>query len=121
MRRTIDYESSPAARDDKAGGDTMQQPSAQSEVTTAISTQDRRKVLQAEIRRRVSNGYRVISQTDSTAQLTKPRKFSLFWGVVLGLTFFGLVLYLLWYVSRAKETAIYIEVDDDGRVVVTGA
>ncbi len=44
----------------------------------------------------VSKGYRVISQTETSAQLVKSKKFSFFWGVFWFLIFIvPFVIYLL--------------------------
>jgi len=74
--------------------------------------QRRREVLEWYTRFYVGTGYRVVSSTDTTAQLLKPKTFSLVLAV-LGLLFLliGLFLYLLYYVAKRDET-LYIEVDE---------
>jgi len=74
--------------------------------------------LNKQIEEYVKKGYRVQTQTPSTAQLVKPKSFSLFWAFVWFLLFgFGLVIYLLHYVAK-KDKAIYIEVNEEGKVTV---
>lgn len=80
------------------------------------SVDERRAILQREISGYVKKGFRVVSQTDTTAQLVKPKTFSflwaLLWFLLLGV---GLLVYLIWYWAKRDET-IYLEVDDKGRV-----
>ncbi len=68
----------------------------------------------------VSKGYRVISQTETSAQLVKPKKFSLFWGVLLFLVFIvPFVIYLLSYLAK-KDQSIYLQIVGN-TVVITNA
>lgn len=74
--------------------------------------------LAKEIERYVKQGYRVINQTDTTAQLVRPKAFSCLaatlWTLLFGI---GLIFYLFWYASK-KEDTIYLQLVD-GRVKVT--
>jgi len=60
-----------------------------------------------------------MSQTENTAQLTKRRKFSLFWALIFVWTLIGPVIYFLWFATRKKEMGAYVEVDRQGNVQVT--
>lgn len=75
--------------------------------------------LQKEIQRYVKQGYQVISQTSTSAQLVKPKKFSC---LIASLSFLlvgiGLIFYLFWYASQ-KDTILYLQVDESGRVKTT--
>lgn len=75
-----------------------------------LDTAGQRAVLQREINAWVKRGYRVVSQTDTTAQLVKPKRFSLLWFFIL----LG-VLYLPFYLF-ARDKTIYLTVDSLGRV-----
>lgn len=78
--------------------------------------EERRSVLQREITSYVRQGYRVVSQTDTTAQLVKPKNFSLLWALLWFFLFgIGLVVYLVYYWSK-RDLAVYLEVDEQGRV-----
>lgn len=80
------------------------------------SIEQRRAILGREIQRYVKRGFRVVSQTDTTAQLVKPKKFSLFWAVVwFLLAVFPFIIYLLWYAAKKDET-VYLEVTPTGRI-----
>ena len=81
-----------------------------------IGIDQRRAVLQREIARYVGDGFHVVSQTDTTAQLVKPKSFSCLLAV-LGLLLFvlGLVIYLIYFASR-KDKTVYLEVDANGKV-----
>lgn len=87
--------------------------------TQELSLDRRREILQREISKYVKKGFRVASQTDTTAQLIKPKKFSLLIAII-GLLFFivGLLVYLVWYASR-KDLLVYLSVDPAGKVSVS--
>ena len=77
---------------------------------------ERRAILDQEIKRFVKKGFRVISRTDTTAQLVKPKKFSFFWAFMWFLLVgIGLIVYLLYYAGK-KDDTIYLEVDEFGRI-----
>jgi hypothetical protein len=77
----------------------------------------RREILQREISSYARRGFRILSQTNTTAQLLKPKKFSFLWALLWFLLFgIGLLIYLLWYWSRRDET-VYLEVTPTGRVL----
>jgi hypothetical protein len=81
-----------------------------------LQSEQRREILQQEINKYLKRGYRVISQTDTTAQLIKPKRFSFLWAVAWFFVFgFGLLIYVFWYLSRKDET-IYLEVSSNGQV-----
>lgn len=66
----------------------------------------------------LGDGYRVVSQTDTTAQLVRPKRFSfmwfLFWSIVtLGA---GIILYPLYHLALKRETQVYLTVAPDGHV-----
>jgi len=80
----------------------------------ALGAAERKKILDAEISKYVKLGWRVNSQTDTTAQLVRDKKASC--GVAFILALFLIVpavLYLLLY--RGTEN-LYLEVDDQGKV-----
>lgn len=81
-----------------------------------LSTEDRAAVLEREVQSYVKKGYRVMSRTDITAQLVKPKHFSFILAIILliimVLPFF---LYLLWYLA-AKDQTVYLSVDDKGKI-----
>ncbi len=80
------------------------------------SIEERRTILQREINNYVRRGYRVVSQTDTTAQLVKPKRFSLLWALFWFLMLFvGLLIYLLYYISK-KDNTVYLEVDEYGHI-----
>jgi hypothetical protein len=64
-----------------------------------------------------TDGYRVVSQTDFTAQLVKPKQFSILWFVLWLLLAVGpALLYVLYYFAVKKDRAIFIEIDEAGWV-----
>ncbi len=78
--------------------------------------EERRAILLAAISERVRRGYRVVSQTDTSAQVMKPKTFSVgfafLWFLVGGI---GLLFYILYYVGK-RDRQHYIEVDEYGRL-----
>lgn len=75
-----------------------------------LDTAGQRAALQAEINAWVRRGYRVISQTDTTAQLVKPKRFSLFWFfIMLGLFYIPFYLF-------ARDHVVYLTIDHLGRI-----
>ncbi len=81
-----------------------------------MDIQQRRDILQREISAYVRRGFIVQSQTDTTAQLIKRKKFSLLWAIIwFLLAVFPFVIYLIWYAAKRDESA-YLTVDETGRV-----
>ena len=82
-----------------------------------LPIEQRTAFLDQQIRQYANRGFRVISRSETTAQLVKPKKFSfilaalglLLWGV-------GLLLYLFYYWSQ-KDQTVLIQVDPQGRVI----
>lgn len=82
-----------------------------------LTIEKRREILQHEINSYVKKGFRVISQTDTTAQLVKPKKFSLLWAIIwLLVLIIGLLVYIFYYMAK-KDEQIYIEVTPTGKVI----
>ncbi len=67
------------------------------------------KPLQDHINWYVQLGYRVVSQTEVSAQLVKPKQFSFIWALLL------VLIYFFYYMSKKDET-VYLTVGADGRV-----
>jgi len=83
------------------------------------SIEERQAILNREIQKFVKRGFRVTARTDTTAQLVKPKKFSLLWAILWFLFFgIGLIIYLLYYAAKKDET-IYLDVDERGKVKYT--
>jgi hypothetical protein len=80
-----------------------------------LAIEQRRDILDKEVRKYVGQGYRVVARTDTTAQLVKPKKFSLFWFLVWALLIVGWIFYVAWYLAKRDET-VYLEVAPDGKI-----
>lgn len=81
-----------------------------------MSMEQRRAILEEEIRKYVKKGFQVVSRTDLTAQLVKPKKFSGLWALLWFLVFgVGLIIYLIYYGTKRDEQ-VYLEVDEKGKV-----
>lgn len=82
----------------------------------SLSFDKRREILEREVAAYSRRGYRVIAQTDTTAQLVKPKQFSFLWATVWFLMFgIGLLVYLFYYWSKQEEI-VYLVVDERGHV-----
>lgn len=81
-----------------------------------LTEAERSAILDAEIMRWVANGYRLQARTATTAQLIRPKTFSVALAI-LGLLFLviGLIAYLLWYAAQADES-LYLMVEEDGHI-----
>lgn len=72
--------------------------------------------LQDHINWHVRQGYRVVSQTEASAQLVKPKSFSFVWAFLwFLLAGIGLVVYLIYYAAK-KDQQVYLYVES-GQVV----
>ncbi len=80
-----------------------------------------RLTMQELIRHRVAQGYRVVSQTERTAQLVKPKSFNaLVFVILLLLCLFPAVVYIAMYAAE-KDRTFYLEVDDKGTLRQNGS
>ena len=84
--------------------DTIEQP---------ISLEAQKNILQQAIESRVKQGYIVVSQTDTTAQLTKKKGFSCLLFTILFIL--GIIPGIIYLLVR-KDKSIYITVDEYGRI-----
>jgi type VI protein secretion system component VasF len=83
----------------------------------AASLETRRAALQQRISYYVRHQYRVLSQTDTTAQLVKPKRFSLIWAIIwLILAVLPFLFYVGYHVFLKRESQVYLTVDEQGRV-----
>jgi len=80
-----------------------------------ISIERRREILQNEINRYIRQRYRVVSQTDTTAQLIRPKSFSRLWFLIWALLLIGWIFYLAWYWMK-RDDQVYLEVDENGLI-----
>jgi len=85
-----------------------------------LSIEARRAVLQSKLMDASRDGWRITSQTDTTAQLYKPKSFNWAVAVVGGVLTAGILtlLYLVEYGMKKDQTA-FIEVDEQGQLKVT--
>lgn len=75
--------------------------------------------LQAAIQQHVALGFRVVSQTPTTAQLIRPKAFSCAIATLSFLVFgVGFLIYVFWYASQ-KDQIVYLTVAPDGTVQST--
>jgi hypothetical protein len=88
---------------------------------TPLTIEQRKAILMGAIGSALRNRYRVLSQTDTAAQLVRPKRFSCLWSALWFLFFgVGLIWYVLYYLSKQDET-MFIEVDEWGEVLYGGA
>lgn len=87
----------------------------------AVSLEQRTANLQWQIRNYVGQGYRVVSQTPTTAQLVVRKRIGLVemvvWTVVIGMSAgLALAIFLPYYWNR-RDSGIYLEVDSEGTII----
>lgn len=81
-----------------------------------LTIEQRREILNRQVAAYSRVGYRVVSQTDTSAQLVKPKSFSCLWASLWFLFFgIGLLFYLFYYWGKS-ETTLYIAIDEYGRL-----
>ena len=87
-----------------------------------LSGEQRAAVLAEELQRLIWQGYQVISQTDDSAQLLKPKKFRVGLGLVLFLVTFGigLIVYAAYFFLIQKDEHAQVHVDALGQISATG-
>lgn len=75
-------------------------------------------LLAQEIQKYIKRGYRVVSQTETTAQLVKPKQFGCLTATLLTIFTIGLFLlfYIFYYASKRDETIYLTVVDNKIRV-----
>ena len=81
-----------------------------------IDDPTREAILDREVAAYVRRGYRVISRTPTTAQLLKPKTFSLilaFIGLLIAVV--GLLIYLIFYFA-SRDSQVYLTVDVNGKI-----
>ena len=86
------------------------------ETAQKASLETRQVALQEVIGEYLRQGYRVLSQTDVTAQLIKPKQFGILWFILWVLTGALWVFYLIYHFAIKQEAKVYIQVDTYGIV-----
>lgn len=85
-----------------------------------LSEQERATILDAEVARYARVGFRVAVRTPTTAQMVRPKRFSLGWALLwLLVVLIGFVIYLLYYLSKRDEL-VYLAVDERGLLRAEG-
>jgi RNA polymerase subunit RPABC4/transcription elongation factor Spt4 len=87
-------------------------PTTVSPVTTGEA--ERRQAFEARIAGLVDQGFRIVSRTDTTAQLVRPKTFSFVWATLWFLVCgVGVLVYLFWYAAKSDDV-VYVSLDDTG-------
>jgi hypothetical protein len=83
-----------------------------------LTGEQREEILQREITHYRRRGFNVISQTQTSVSLLKPKKFSLL-VALLTLIFgvgIGLLVYIIYFIGIKKDETVYLNVDEHGKV-----
>ena len=80
-----------------------------------LTVQQRTAILNKAIQGYQKSGYRLVSRTETTAQLYKPKEFSCCIAIIMIFLVIGLLLYLIYYLTK-KDDTVYLEVDEYGRL-----
>lgn len=100
-------------------GDQGDSSAIQSAMTAADPTSAAQALLAQTISQYIRAGFRVVSQTSTSAHLIRPKTFSLVWSLLWFLVFgIGLVVYVLYYVAK-HDAVVTIQIDPAGRLSVT--
>ncbi len=84
-----------------------------------LSINDRKEILTQQVARYVRQGWIVESETDTTANLSKKKKFSFWWAFIWFLLLFvGLIVYIFYYLAKDDET-MYISIGQTGDITHT--
>ena len=82
-----------------------------------LPIEERRKILDQEVNKYITQGWHMVSRTDTAVQLSRDKRASCLLAMLLAIFFIlPALLYLLLY--RGTEN-LYIEVDDYGRITAT--
>jgi len=86
-----------------------------------LSLSERTEKLTREIVKYTNQGYRVVSRTDTSVQLVKPKEPFNFLIALVGLliVIVGLLIYIIYYFSKSDD-AVYLVVSETGKVLVSG-
>ncbi len=84
-----------------------------------LSLEERQVILEEEVSKYLRKGFRVVSNTESTAKLTLRKKFSFTWAaggfLFLGI---GLLVYLIWW-RFSEDRIVYLRVAPEGGISPT--
>jgi uncharacterized membrane protein len=85
-----------------------------------MDTEQIHPTLAFEIQRYIKKGFRVTTQTNTTAQLIKPKHFSFLWAFLwFLLAGIGLLVYVIYYMAK-KDEIIYLQVVNDQVTITKG-
>ncbi len=85
-----------------------------------ISVLERSSILGRAVADYSRRGFQIVSRTDTTAHLLKPKEFSVLWAIVWFLVLgIGVLIYIFYYMGKTDET-VYLEVGRDGTLLYDG-
>ena len=91
----------------------------QSETGIEIPLNERSEILSNEIAKYARTGYQVVTRTETSAQLIKPKEFSFVAAVLWFLLFgIGLLIYLFYYMAK-RDQAVYLVISKQGLISST--
>ena len=79
-----------------------------------LTTEERKAILDREVSQQVRAGWRIVSRTDTTAQLVYQQSASACLGIILLLI--CIVPGILYFMFASKIRNLYIEVDEEGQI-----
>jgi hypothetical protein len=83
-----------------------------------LNERERNEILVQQISRYVEAGWHVRNQTETTANLVMPKKFSFWWALlwfVLGVI--PLIIYVIYYANK-QDRSMLLSVDEVGNITV---
>jgi len=84
-----------------------------------LNERGRNEILVQQISRYVTVGWQVKSQTETTANLVMPKKFSFWWALLwLLLGIFPVIIYIIYYLNK-QDRSLFLSVDASGNISAT--
>lgn len=84
-----------------------------------LNERGRNEILVQQISRYVEAGWQVQTQTETSANLVMPKKFSFWWALLwflLGV--FPLIIYVIYYANK-QDRSMFLTVDEAGNITVS--
>ena len=96
----------------------QRQPTPRKSGVRMLTVAERSAILEDAIQRYQKGGFHLVSRTDTSAQLYRPKQFSCCLAIILVFLVIGIILYLIYYLTK-KDDSVFLEVDEYGALRTT--
>lgn len=93
-------------------------PIQQTTSTRLLTIKERSAILDNVIQGYLRSGYRVVTRSDTYAQLYKPKEFDFCTALIMVILVVGIIIYLIYYITK-KDDVVYLQIDEYGRLKTT--